>query len=82
MEDFVSPEEITLTRQEFYEKVWSTPMQKLAKEFGLADVGLAKLCHRHEIPVPRQNPKCISNEYHVERSVTFPAPAADEFRVF
>jgi hypothetical protein len=24
-------------------------MQKLAKEFGLSDVGLAKLCHRHEI---------------------------------
>src|SRR6202035_3188654 len=27
-------------------------MQKLAREFGLSDVGLAKLCRRHNIPVP------------------------------
>lgn len=46
------PERITLRRQDLYEKVWSTPMQKLAKEFGLSDVGLAKLCRRHKIPVP------------------------------
>jgi hypothetical protein len=26
-------------------------MQKLAKEFGLSDVGLAKLCRRHRIPL-------------------------------
>jgi hypothetical protein len=52
MEVFVSSEIISLTRAELYEKVWTTPMQKLAKEFGLSDVGLAKLCHRHEIPAP------------------------------
>jgi hypothetical protein len=27
-------------------------MQRLAKEFGLSDVGLAKLCRRHNIPIP------------------------------
>ena len=43
---------IAITRQELYEKVWTTPMQKLSKEFGLSDVGLAKLCRRHDIPVP------------------------------
>jgi len=48
----VSSEIITVTRAELYEKVWTIPMQKLAKKFGLSDVGLAKLCHRHEIPVP------------------------------
>jgi hypothetical protein len=52
MEDFVSPEKISLTRQELYERVWTTPMQKLAMQFGLSDVGLAKLCRRHEIPLP------------------------------
>ncbi|MBZ5526809.1 MAG: hypothetical protein LAN71_02765 [Acidobacteriia bacterium] len=41
-----------ITRAELYEKVWKTPMQKLAAEFGLSDVGLAKLCKRHQIPVP------------------------------
>jgi hypothetical protein len=41
-----------ITRSQLYEKVWATPMQKLAREFGLSDVGLAKLCQRHEIPLP------------------------------
>jgi hypothetical protein len=27
-------------------------MQKLAQEFGISDVGLAKLCRQHEIPLP------------------------------
>jgi hypothetical protein len=27
-------------------------MQKLGWEFGISDVGLAKLCRRYEIPVP------------------------------
>ena len=27
-------------------------MRKLAKEFGLSDVGLSKLCRRHDIPLP------------------------------
>jgi hypothetical protein len=52
LEVFVSSPIINLTRAELYEKAWSTPMQKLAKEFGLSDVGLSKLCRRHEIPVP------------------------------
>jgi hypothetical protein len=43
---------INISREELYEKVWSTPMQKLAFRFGLSDVGLAKLCKRHHIPVP------------------------------
>src|ERR1043166_5614740 len=34
---------LRITRGDLYEKVWQTPMQKLANEFGLADVGLAKL---------------------------------------
>jgi hypothetical protein len=42
----------TMARTELYEKVWKIPMQKLATEFGLSDVGLAKLCKRHQIPVP------------------------------
>jgi hypothetical protein len=37
------------TRQELYDLVWSTPMVKLAKEFGLSDVGLRKTCVKHGI---------------------------------
>jgi ribosomal protein L37AE/L43A len=48
----MSQEKITLSRAELYEKVWTTPMRKLATEFGLSDVGLAKVCRRHNIPRP------------------------------
>lgn len=41
-----------LSRAELYEKVWSIPMRRLAKEFGISNVGLAKLCRRHAIPLP------------------------------
>lgn len=41
-------------REELYERAWSTPMQKLAKEYGLSDVGLAKTCRKLCIPVPRR----------------------------
>jgi hypothetical protein len=39
-------------RKELYDLVWSTPMVKLAKEFGLSDVGLRKICVKHDIPTP------------------------------
>ena len=40
------------TRAELYERVWATPMSKLAVEFGLSDQGLAKICRKHDIPTP------------------------------
>ncbi len=41
-----------MTRQELYDLVWQTPMIKLAKQFGLSDVGLRKTCVKHDIPTP------------------------------
>ena len=43
---------ITLTRKELYDKVWSQPVQTLAKEYGISDVGLKKICKRRDIPTP------------------------------
>ncbi|WP_441256164.1 hypothetical protein AB7Z32_02885 [Bradyrhizobium sp. 482_C4_N1_1] len=40
------------SRQELYDLVWATPMVKLAKEFGLSDIGLRKTCVRYQIPTP------------------------------
>ena len=40
------------TREQLYELVWTTPMLKLSKRFGLSDVGLAKTCRKHDIPLP------------------------------
>ena len=48
----MSQTRIRLTRAELYEKVWATPMRTLAQEFGMSDVGLAKVCRKHNIPVP------------------------------
>ena len=42
----------TLSRDELYELVWTTPMVKLAEQFGLTDQGLAKKCKKHDIPRP------------------------------
>lgn len=42
----------TITREELYEKVWTTPMVALAEEFGISDVALAKRCRRWNIPCP------------------------------
>jgi hypothetical protein len=41
-----------LTREELYALVWSKPMKTLASRCGLSDVGLAKICRHHAIPVP------------------------------
>lgn len=41
-----------MRRSELYEKVWAKPMIRLARELGISDVGLAKACRRHSVPVP------------------------------
>jgi hypothetical protein len=43
---------VRLTRRELYAKIWSQPIRTLAKEWGISDVGLAKICKRHNIPSP------------------------------
>src|SRR5437660_7352392 len=48
----MTAERIRLTRGELYGRVWATPMLTLAKEFGMSDVGLAKVCRKYNIPVP------------------------------
>jgi hypothetical protein len=45
-------EVITFTRSELYEKIWNTPTTKLARDFGLSDVALGKICKKHSIPKP------------------------------
>jgi hypothetical protein len=42
----------TITREELYEEVWSTPVSRLAPRYNLSDVGFAKLCRRSNIPLP------------------------------
>ncbi len=44
----------TITRESLYEQVWKKPLKDLAAEYGLSDVGLAKICERLEVPRPPQ----------------------------
>ena len=41
-----------LTREELYDLVWSTPVQRAAEQFAISDVALAKLCRRRQVPLP------------------------------
>jgi len=41
-----------ITREELYKLVWSKPITVLAKEFGMSDVGLAKVCKKLNVPKP------------------------------
>lgn len=51
-----------LTRAELYERVWTTPMTRLAAEFGVSDVVLSKFCRKHYIPTPPQGYWMMSAE--------------------
>jgi hypothetical protein len=41
-----------ISRRELYKRVWETPITRLAKEYGLSDVGFAKICKKYNIPRP------------------------------
>lgn len=44
--------EAKITREELYEKVWQKPTVKIAEEFGISDVVIAKFCRKMNIPKP------------------------------
>ena len=45
--------EIIFERTRLYEEVWSEPLTKLGKKYGLSDNGLRKVCKALNIPLPR-----------------------------
>jgi hypothetical protein len=45
-------DKITITRGQLYDLIWSKPTTTLAKEFGLSDNGLRKICKNFNIPLP------------------------------
>jgi hypothetical protein len=44
----------TVTRQELYDLAWSTPLKKLAEQFGVSDVGIKNACTRGGVPMPHR----------------------------
>ncbi len=46
-------EEITLSRNDLYDLVWSEPFSSIAKKYEISDAdGLKKTCLRLNIPIP------------------------------
>ncbi|MNR15393.1 hypothetical protein D3C85_1319260 [compost metagenome] len=43
---------VSFTVVELFEKVWQTPMVKLAHDIGVSDVAVAKACRKAGIPLP------------------------------
>jgi hypothetical protein len=48
----MSDKELRLTREDLYQKVWSKPAILLAKDLGISDVTIAKICKKLNIPKP------------------------------
>jgi len=44
--------EETVTREQLYEQVWTTPLLRLAVQYGVSNVALGKTCRRLNIPTP------------------------------
>jgi hypothetical protein len=45
---------ISLTREDLYKLVWSKPMTHVAKELGISDVMLGKICKERRVPRPER----------------------------
>lgn len=80
----------TLTRQELYDLVWSTPMTTLAKKYGVSDAKLRKICTEMDVPLPKAGHwekmragkeveiKELSKDYSGKNEVTLEIPEVSE----
>lgn len=48
------PEQLSLTRKQLYDMVWSTPLLRLARTFQCSSTWLARICREAAVPVPRR----------------------------
>jgi hypothetical protein len=48
----MSDNQIVFKREDLYGKIWNTPIVRLAKEYGISDVALAKICKKLKVPRP------------------------------
>jgi len=67
-----------LTREEIYDQVWSQPMNRVAKTFGLSSADIAKVCRKLNIPTPRPGHwRRLELGLPVERLPLFPLETTD-----
>lgn len=46
------PKSICVERQVLYDQVWAQPMTKVAQEYGISNVAMAKICKKLNVPCP------------------------------
>jgi hypothetical protein len=63
-------------REALYERVWTTPITEIAKQFGVSDAAIGKLCRRAHIPTLWRGywPRTSSGQ-RLERTSLSTAPA-------
>lgn len=71
-----SPGSVTFSREQLYERVWQTPMTRLAVEFGLSDNGLRKICKKLDVPCPPAGWWAKKTAGHNVKQTPLPAPRA------
>jgi hypothetical protein len=67
----------TIKRSELHRMVWEEALSKLAPTLGLSDVGLRKICQRHNIPLPPQGYWARAPERRPKARTPLPKPDHD-----
>ncbi len=60
-------------REELYEQVWTEAVSKVAKRYGISDVGLRKICVSLEVPM-WSKPQAFSGTSETCCALTFDIP--------
>lgn len=69
-------DDVTFTREKLYEEVWTRPVTQLAKEIGVSDVALAKICRKLNVPVPPRGYWARIAAGHPSKRPALPTPTA------
>src|ERR1051325_5630353 len=64
-----------MTRLELYNLIWSTPTSQLSKTLGYSDVGVAKICRKHNIPRPPRGYWAKKQAGQTPRQIPLPDPS-------
>jgi hypothetical protein len=70
-------DDVTFTRDKLYEEVWTRPVSQLAKEIGVSDVALAKICRKLNVPVPARGYWARVAAGYTPKRPALPPPAAN-----
>lgn len=68
-------QQVEFTRQALFDRVWATPVLRIAAEIGVSDVAVAKACRKASIPLPSRGHWAIPEGRRPKQPKLPPAPA-------